>query len=98
MVDETDAPAKSPLLPPFGLRLRLELREKIVEAARMNGRSVNSEISNRLEQSFEKVNLFDEPDKVPSSPQAREALARVEAVEGEVARLKEQFAALKKLL
>ena len=35
MVDETEAPAKSPLLPPFGLRLRQELRDKIVEAARM---------------------------------------------------------------
>ena len=98
MVDETETPAKSPLLPPFGLRLRQELRDKIVEAARNNRRSVNSEISNRLEQSFEVANFFDEPDKVPSSPQAREALARVEIVEGDVARLKEQFASLKKLL
>ena len=98
MMNETQAVTKSPLMPPFGLRLRPELRAKIEQAAGQNRRSVNSEIVSRLEQSFEQNSLFEDQDTVPSSPQAREALARVEAVEVEVARLKEQFAALKKLL
>lgn len=38
---------------PFGLRLLPEQREKIEEAARVSGRSMNAEIVARLAQSFE---------------------------------------------
>jgi len=39
-------------IPPFGLRLRPDLKKRISEAAKENGRSENSEIVARLEQSF----------------------------------------------
>ncbi|GAA5785644.1 Arc family DNA-binding protein [Chitiniphilus shinanonensis] len=38
---------------PFGLRMLPELREKIELAAKENGRSMNAEIVQRLEASFE---------------------------------------------
>lgn len=40
---------------PFGLRLQPELRAKIETAATRNERSMNSEITARLNQSFEMV-------------------------------------------
>jgi hypothetical protein len=39
-------------IPPFGLRLPRSLKEKVDAAARANSRSLNSEITARLEQSF----------------------------------------------
>lgn len=38
---------------PYGLRMMPELREKIERAAFENGRSMNSEITSRLEYTFE---------------------------------------------
>mgnify|MGYP000907574032 CR=1 FL=1 len=38
---------------PFGLRMPLELRTQITDAAAANGRSLNSEIVARLQASFE---------------------------------------------
>lgn len=37
---------------PFGLRMPAELRQKLVNAAEINGRSINAEILHRLEFSF----------------------------------------------
>ena len=37
---------------PFGLRLRPELKKRVEEAARANGRSLNAEITARLEASL----------------------------------------------
>lgn len=37
---------------PFGLRMLPELRDKVEEAAKSNGRSMNAEIVARLQQSF----------------------------------------------
>jgi plasmid stability protein len=39
-------------LPPFGLRLPPGLKRKVEEAARRNGRSLNAEITSRLEQTL----------------------------------------------
>lgn len=47
----TTAPTGS--IAPFGLRMLPELKEKIEEAARASGRSMNAEIVVRLHQSFE---------------------------------------------
>lgn len=46
----TTAPTGS--IAPFGLRMLPELKEKIEEAARASGRSMNAEITTRLQQSF----------------------------------------------
>jgi predicted HicB family RNase H-like nuclease len=37
---------------PFGLRLQPELKRRVEEAAKANNRSLNAEISARLERSF----------------------------------------------
>ncbi|TPW27798.1 Arc family DNA-binding protein [Martelella alba] len=42
---------------PFGLRMQPELKEKIKQAAEDNGRSMNAEIVQRLEDSFEFADL-----------------------------------------
>lgn len=47
----TTAPTGS--VAPLGLRLLPELRDKIESAARTNGRSLNAEVSSRLQASFE---------------------------------------------
>ena len=39
-------------IPPFGVRMPHELKAKIEEAAKLAGRSINSEIVYRLQQSF----------------------------------------------
>jgi len=44
-------------IPPFGLRLQPELKLRIEEAATASGRSMNAEITARLQQSFEKVSI-----------------------------------------
>lgn len=41
-------------IPPFGLRMMPELKERISQAAEATGRSMNAEIVVRLESSFEK--------------------------------------------
>jgi len=56
---------KSPRSPianiaPFGLRMQPELREKLEEAAVKNARSMNSEITARLNESFQTVCGFSE--------------------------------------
>jgi hypothetical protein len=42
-------------IPPFGLRLPRRLKEMVDAAARANSRSMNAEITARLEQSFVEV-------------------------------------------
>jgi Arc-like DNA binding domain len=42
-------------IPPFGLRLPRSLKEKVDAAAQANSRSMNAEITARLEQSFVEV-------------------------------------------
>lgn len=39
-------------IPPFGLRMQQSLRDALLDAARANGRSLNSEIVQRLLDSF----------------------------------------------
>jgi hypothetical protein len=45
-------------IPPFGLRLPPELKERVHEAAWRNNRSMNAEIIARLEASFEKDDQY----------------------------------------
>lgn len=53
----TTAPTGS--IAPFGLRMLPDLREKIEEAAKESGRSMNAEIVDRLEKSFaQPIDLF----------------------------------------
>ena len=40
--------------PQYKLRWSEELRDKVVESAKLNSRSINAEICTRLEESFEK--------------------------------------------
>ncbi len=55
-------PPRSPIanIAPFGLRMQPELREKLEEAALKNARSMNSEITARLNESFQTVCGFSE--------------------------------------
>lgn len=52
MTNPTDADKGVAAIPPFGLRMRPELKRRLEGAARANNRSLNSEIVARLEQSF----------------------------------------------
>lgn len=52
MTNPTDADKGVAAIPPFGLRMRPELKRRVEEAARAHNRSLNSEIVVRLEQSF----------------------------------------------
>jgi hypothetical protein len=52
MVTSGGAEAKIASIPPFGLRMRSGLKRRLEEAAKANGRSLNSEIVARLEQSL----------------------------------------------
>ena len=45
--------------PQLKIRLPLELKEKITQSAADHGRSINSEVIARLEQSFNKVNAHE---------------------------------------
>lgn len=45
------------LIAPFGLRMPEELKEKIAERAKVNGRSMNAEIVQTLEDSFKDKSL-----------------------------------------
>lgn len=52
MVNRDDADTKVANITPFGLRLQPSLKRRVEEAAKANGRSLNSEIAARLEASF----------------------------------------------
>lgn len=52
MVNSDDSEAKIASIPPFGLRMQPGLKRRLEDAARANGRSLNSEIVARLEQSL----------------------------------------------
>lgn len=62
-------------VPPFGLRMLPDLREKISFAAEQNGRSLNAEIVARLEDSFEAS-----PGDGASNPRLEKALVSIFAV------------------
>ncbi|MBX5103032.1 Arc family DNA-binding protein [Rhizobium lentis] len=50
---KSDDDARISNISPFGLRLVPELKRRVEEAARLNGRSLNAEIAYRLEESLE---------------------------------------------
>lgn len=52
MMKTDDADTKIANITPFGLRLQPSLKRRVEEAAKANGRSLNSEIAARLEASF----------------------------------------------
>jgi hypothetical protein len=47
-------------IPPFGLRLPPDLKEKVQAAAKANNRSMNAEIAVRLERTFHEFSQMDE--------------------------------------
>lgn len=53
---------------PFGLRMPLELRTQVEAAAKANGRSLNSEILARLQESFESRKEGDTLQRVSELP------------------------------
>jgi hypothetical protein len=53
MMKLDDRESKIANITPFGLRLQPDLKRKIEEAAKRNGRSLNSEIAARLEASLD---------------------------------------------
>ena len=55
------AKARKTVRPQVGLRVLEEMRQRLEDAAASNGRSINSEIVSRLEQSFESENRFGGP-------------------------------------
>ncbi|WLS07184.1 Arc family DNA-binding protein [Shinella sumterensis] len=68
------------------LRLTDELKAKVAEAARSNGRSVNAEIVMRLEESFGgEQNLWDEVNRLTDTVQ--DLVRRLNEVEPRVASL-----------
>ena len=71
MVNSDEAETKIASIPPFGLRMQSGLKRRLEEAAKANGRSLNSEIVARLEQSL--------AIPLPSSDQD-ERLAKLEKV------------------
>ncbi|MFB5706617.1 Arc family DNA-binding protein [Acinetobacter radioresistens] len=52
--------------PQLKIRLPLELKEKITESASKYGRSINSEVVTRLEESFDENKVFISKDKLTS--------------------------------
>jgi hypothetical protein len=64
-------------IPPFGLRLRPDLKMRLEAAARANGRSLNSEITARLERSLP---IDDRVSPVSPNLTLEERLAAVEQV------------------
>lgn len=51
-MNESDENMRVANITPFGLRLQPALKKRVEEAAKANGRSLNSEIAARLEASF----------------------------------------------
>jgi hypothetical protein len=78
MVKPDDAETKIANIPPFGLRMRSGLKTRLEEAAKANGRSLNSEIVARLEQSFR------EKGHGVSSPSSADQEKRLTALEEEI--------------
>lgn len=52
MAKKTETRPATATINPFGLRMQPELRERLEAAASESGRSLNAEITSRLEQSF----------------------------------------------
>lgn len=79
-----DDPGKIANIPPFGLRLQPELKRQVEEAAKANGRSLNAEITHRLEASFK--DELGVPDFVTGN--------RIDLLEKELAELRAEVRAL----
>lgn len=52
MSDKTTTRPATAHIPPFGLRMQPDLKARVEESAKANGRSMNAEIVARLEDSF----------------------------------------------
>lgn len=78
---------------PFGLRLQPALKRKVEEAAKANGRSVNSEIALRLEASFSEG--FDAASKL-AAKQIMAMGTPLESVWVEIDKLRSRIVALEK--
>lgn len=59
MSDKKSEPQRISAVAPFGLRMLPELRERIEAAAAENGRSLNAEITSRLEWSLDAYQVRD---------------------------------------
>lgn len=53
MIKSNDLDTPVAAIPPFGVRMQPELKRRLEEVARKNGRSLNSEIVSRLEKSLD---------------------------------------------
>jgi hypothetical protein len=71
-------------IPPFGLRLQPDLKQRVEEAARANSRSLNSEIVARLELSFQPRATPDEAENRRMQEQVIKALANENLALGKV--------------
>lgn len=71
MMKSDDVETKIASITPFGLRMQAGLKRRLDEAAKANGRSLNSEIVARLEQSL--------ANPLPS-PDLQKRLARLEDI------------------
>ena len=74
-------------IPPFGLRMRSDLKERIEKEVEESGRSQNAEIVARLEWSFKNNAAFKADSTVAESPVASE----LEALKDRVAALEKRF-------
>ncbi len=52
MKKAVNTPTRVADIPPFGLRLQPDLKQKLEDAAKASGRSLNAEIASRLEGTF----------------------------------------------
>lgn len=75
--------------PQYKLRWSEDLRNKITDAAKENNRSINAEITTRLEQSFETPALSN-MDLTKHFVDALQAIKRIEGLEQEIKELKKQ--------
>lgn len=71
MSDKKPEAVRVSSIPPFGLRMLPELRERIASAAQENGRSLNGEIVSRLEASLKPI----------ASPKLEDGLASYSSAE-----------------
>jgi Arc-like DNA binding dprotein len=79
MTNPVEADKGVAAIPPFGLRMRPELKRRVEEAARANNRSLNSEIVARLEQSFREESR---PTIFSGQPSLSDHEGRLSALEG----------------
>lgn len=70
---------------PFGLRLQPDLKRRVEEAAKLNGRSLNAEIAARLEASLRHEN--------PNAGEAQAPFPRTDLA-GRIAELERAFASV----